>query len=292
MTSPPLGSSSLRRVPPLTDQEFSVLSSYIYEKTGIEIPVRRKYLLENRLAPRLEELGLTSFDEYTKYLRFGPGRTTELQKLCDQVTTNETSFFRDMKQLDVFRNVILKELLERRQDGQRKELRIWSAGCSSGEEPYTLAIMLHELLRMSIIGWSITITGNDISAAMIEKGRKGIYNEHSLRTTPQEVLSRYFAKEPEGYRIHPKVQKLVSLGQINLNDQTAVKRVPRSQIIFCRNVIIYFDDAMKRKIITAFHDNLLPGGYLVLGHSETIHNLSLPLRRIINPGGIVYRKDE
>ena len=292
MASPPPGLSGLRKAPPLSEQEFKELSSFIYERSGIEIPERRKYLLENRLAPRLAELNLTSFGEYAKFLRFAPGREAEQHKLFEQITTNETSFFRDLKQLEVFRDSVFKELLERRQTGPRKELRIWSAGCSSGEEPYTLAIMLHEFLRMTIIGWNITITANDISAAMVEKARKGLYSEHSLRTTPQEIISRYFTREPEGYRIHPKAQKLVSLGQINLNEPDAIKRVPRSQVIFCRNVIIYFDEAMKKRVLAAFYDNLLPGGYLVLGHSETIHNLSRSFRPIIKPRGIIYRKDE
>jgi chemotaxis protein methyltransferase CheR len=292
MTTPAPDSFSLRNAIPISDKEFSLLSSFIYEKTGIEIPIRRKYLLENRLAPRLARLKLASYAEYERYLRSDPGKDHELQRLCEQITTNETSFCRDMKQLDVFRNHVLKEMLEKQQNVPRKELRIWSAGCSSGEEPYTLAIILHETLRMAILGWNITITANDISAAMVEKGRKGLYNEHSLRTTPQDIVARYFNKEPEGYRIHPKVRKLVSLGLINLNDASELKRVPRSHIIFCRNVIIYFDEPMKKKVIAAFYDNLFPGGYLVLGHSETIHNLSCSFNPLRHPGGTVYRKEE
>ena len=180
-----------------------------------------------------------------------------MQKLFERVTTNETSFFRDQKQLDVVRDKVLPAVMERQSKGL-KEISIWCAGCSSGEEPYTLAIMLHEMLRMTIIGWRIRITANDLSPAMLAKARLGLYNDHALRTTPKDIVDRYFTKETAGYRIHPKVQKLVSFGPINLNDTLAMKRVPRSQVVFCRNVIIYFDDEMKKKVISGFYDNLQP----------------------------------
>ncbi|PTN32176.1 protein-glutamate O-methyltransferase CheR [Desulfonatronum sp. SC1] len=282
---------SLRQSTAISTQEFAELRQYIYDLSGIDIPERRKYLLENRLGPRLAELGLRSYGEYTMLLRRGPNKDEELKFFFSKITTNETSFFRDLKQLDVFEKFVLKEVLEERGNSDDKTLHIWSAGCSSGEEPYTLGIMLHEALRMSILGWKIRITANDLSPDMIAKAREGLYGEHSLRTTSQDITNRYFTKEPSGYRIHPKVKKLVSLGLINLNDKLAVKRVPRSHIIFCRNVIIYFDDAMKQKVIAGFYDNLLPGGYLVLGHSETIHKHSRAFKPLIKPGGIVYRKE-
>lgn len=282
---------NLRQSPPISAKEFSELRQYIYDLAGIDIPERRKYLLENRLGPRLLDLGLRNYGEYTMLLRRGPKKDEELQFFFSKITTNETSFFRDLKQLDVFEKHVLKDVLEARGKADDKTLHIWSAGCSSGEEPYTLGIMLHEALRMSIIGWKVRITANDLSPDMIAKARDGLYGEHALRTTPKDIVGRYFTKEASGYRIHPKVQKLVSLGLINLNDKMAMKRVPRSHIIFCRNVIIYFDDAMKQKVIAGFYDNLLPGGYLVLGHSETIHKHSRAFKPLIKPGGIVYRKD-
>lgn len=289
MPLPTLGTLSLRDTPKISDTEFKELRDYIYSLTGIDIPAERKYLLENRLGPRLKELGLKSFGDYTRHLRLGAGRDAELLQLFERVTTNETSFFRDQKQLDVVRDKVLPAVMEG-QKGGVKELSIWCAGCSSGEEPYTLGIMLHEMLRMSIIGWRIRITANDLSPAMLAKAKAGLYNDHALRTTPKDIVDRYFTKEPGGYRIHPKVQKLVQFGPINLNDTLAVKRVPRSQVVFCRNVIIYFDDEMKKKVISGFYDNLQPGGYLVLGHSESIHKISRAFTPLMQPGGIVYQK--
>lgn len=292
MTTTPFRSLSLRKTPKITDREFAEFRRFIYDTTGIDIPEKRKYLLENRLGRRLEELKLRSFGEYYKVLRFSSDKERELSYLFEKITTNETSFFRDTRQLDVFRDFVLKEWLDRQTSERKKELNIWSAGCSSGEEPYTLSMILHEVLKMSVIGWKINITANDLSPAMIAKARRGVYNEYAFKTTPKEMIDRYFSKETTGYKIHPKVQKLCNFGLINLNSQLAVKRVPKSQIIFCRNVIIYFDDEMKKRVLNAFYDNLVPGGYLVLGHSESIHKLTRAFKPVVKIGGIVYQKQD
>ncbi len=288
-----LGSTlTLRKIPKISDAEFAQLRDFIYDKTGISIPDKRKYLLENRLGTRLTELSLSSYKDYYDYLRLDPGRTKEMEALCERITTNETSFFRDIKQLTVFKDHILREVLEKQEQSGRKELNIWSAGCSSGEEPYTLAIMLHEVLGMGIIGWRIRITANDLSPAMLAKCRAGVYGDYALRTTPKGMLVKYFDAMGDGqYKIKPKVQKLVSFGPINLSDRAMVRRIPSSQIVFCRNVIIYFDDPMKKQVVGSFYDNLVPGGYLFLGHSESIHKLSTAFKPVFKPGGITYLKE-
>ena len=285
-------SLKLRQTPPLTSQEFTSLRDFIYSLTGIHIPEKRKYLLENRLGSRIKDLGLKSFAEYHRFLRSDPKRNQEIDTLCEKITTNETSFFRDTRQLQVVQDHVLRPLLNQRQKAGKKDLRIWSAGCSSGEEPYTLAMMLHEALRLSIIGWDIRITANDISRAMLTKATQGVYTSHALRTTPRDILAKYFTQEPRGNKIHPKVQKLVAFSRINLNDRAEIKKIPRSQIIFCRNVIIYFDEAMKKRVINAFYDNLLPGGILVLGHSESIHKITRAFKPVIKQGGMFYQKAE
>ncbi len=283
-------SLSLGKSVSLSQKEFNDLSGFIYSLAGIEIPRQRQYLLENRLRSRLNELSLKSFSEYYQYLLHGPDRKREVEIFCEKMTTNETSFFRDPRQLDVFRDSVLVPLLSRLKETGRKQLHIWSAGCSSGEEPYTLSIMIHELLKVSIIGWRIRITANDISSAMIQKARKGLYNEHSLRNTPKDIIARYFSKEPGGYLVHPKIKKNIVFERINLNDAGAVKRIPKSQVAFCRNVIIYFDLPMKKKVVNFFYDNLVQGGHLVLGHSESLHSVSSIFQPIRKPGGILYRR--
>jgi len=287
-----LGSSlTLRKQPKISDAEFAQLRDFIYDKTGISIPEKRKYLLENRLGTRLQELNLASFKDYYDYLRLDSKRTQEMDALCERITTNETSFFRDIKQLTMFKDHILREALEAQEKAGRKELSIWSAGCSSGEEPYTLAMLLHEVLGMAIIGWRIRITANDLSPAMLEKCRRGVYGDYALRTTPRGMITKYFDDVGGGeFQIKSKVQKLVTFGPINLSDRAQTRRVPPSQIVFCRNVIIYFDDPMKKQVISAFYDNLVPGGHLFLGHSESIHKLSTAFRPVFKPGGIAYVK--
>lgn len=283
-------SLTLRRNAKISAEEFTELRQFIYDKIGISIPERRKYLLENRLGSRLRALNLKSFKEYTNYLKKGTDRLKEMVRLCEKITTNETFLYRDTKQLAVFQDHILKEVLKKQAETGKKELHIWSAGCSSGEEPYTLAIMLHEVLGMSIIGWKIRITANDLSPAMLVKAKKGIYGEYAIRTTPPEILKKYFTQTDQGYEVIPRVKKLVSFGPINLSDVRACRRIPSSNIVFCRNVIIYFDDKMKGQVVNAFYDNLNPGGYLFLGHSESIHKLGTQFVTTIKPGGMAYAK--
>ncbi|GAB6038744.1 protein-glutamate O-methyltransferase CheR [Fundidesulfovibrio butyratiphilus] len=282
---------SLRKELKVSDSEFVQLRDFIYQHSGIYIADNRKYLLENRLANRIKELNLKSFAEYHSFLQYDAGRKQELNRLFEVVTTNETSFYRNPPQLQVFQNFVLKEVLDRQRKAGMKKLRIWSAGCSTGEEPYTLAIILHEVLRGEISSWDIKITANDLSEAVLASARRGVYSDYSLRTTPKEIVTRYFASEDGKFKVKPEVKRLVTFGQINLSDKLQLKRVERSQIVFCRNVIIYFDDDMKKNVIGAFYDNLLPGGYLLIGHSESLHNISRAFKPKHHPGAIVYLKE-
>lgn len=285
-------SSSSMRAIKVSDEEFTQLRDFIYEQCGIFIAETRKYLVENRLTNRIKELNLKNFGEYYYFLRFDPGRRAEMPKLYEVITTNETSFYRNPPQLKVFQEKVLTETLDKLRRAGTKKLRIWSAGCSTGEEPYTLAMILHEVLRNEIDTWDIKITANDLSEAVLAAARKGEYSEYALRTTPPEIIERYFIKDGPAYNVDPRLKKLISFGPTNLSDRNLLKRVERSQIVFCRNVIIYFDDDMKRQVIESFYDNLLPGGCLLIGHSESLHNISRAFKPEHNVGTIVYRKEE
>lgn len=284
-------SISLRKGVAITDEEFVQLRDFIYEKSGIFVDEKRKYLFESRFRKRLQELSLGSFGDYLKFLKFDSKRKEELVKLFELITTNETSFYRDTKQLESFQEHVLKEVLDGIRKQGKLELNIWSAGCSSGEEPYTLAILLHETLGMEISRWKIKITANDLSMAMIKKARDGLYNEYAMKTTPETIQRKYFTKEAEGWRIKPNVAQMVDFKLMNLNDTVALKRIPRSHIVFCRNVIIYFDVDMKKKVINSYYDNLLNGGYLMLGHSESLHKVSKAFKPVFHPGTIAYKKE-
>jgi len=283
---------SLRKDLKISDAEFAQLRDFIYAQSGIYVADNRKYLVENRLATRLKDLNLKSFAEYHAYLQYDAGRRQELNRLFEVITTNETSFYRNPPQLKVFQDMVLKDVLDKLKAQRQKRLRIWSAGCSTGEEPYTIAVILHEVLRAEISSWDIRITANDLSEAVLAQAREGVYSEYSLRTTPKEIVTRHFVQNGPSFKLRPEVKRLVSFGQINLSDRAQLKRVERSHIVFCRNVIIYFDDEMKKNVITAFYDNLLPGGHLLIGHSESLHNISRALRPKHYPGAIIYSKEE
>ena len=283
-------STPFRKELKITDEEFVQIRDFIYQQCGIYIAENRKYLVENRLSNRVRELNLKSYGEYYNFLRYDAGRKQEMPKLYEVMTTNETSFYRNPPQLAVFQNKVLKDLVERCKQESRKKIRIWSAGCSTGEEPYTLAIILHEVLGAEIGSWDIKITANDLSDAVLASARRGVYGEYALRTTPKEIVKKYFIPEGGNFKIQPKLKQLVSFGQINLSDKVQLSRVEKSHIVFCRNVIIYFDDNMKRKVINAFYDNLLPDGCLLIGHSESLHNISRAFKPEHHTGTIVYRK--
>ena len=276
----------------ISDEEFVQLRDFIYDNSGIFVTESRKYLVKNRLANRLRELNLKSFGEYYYYLRFDANKRTELSRLFEVITTNETSFYRNPPQLQIFHEKILKEELDRRRTAGKKKLHIWSAGCSTGEEPYTLAIILHEVLKQEIASWDIRITANDLSQAVLESANRGLYSSYTLRTTPQAIIAKYFTKKDNAYQVDPKLKKIISFENINLSDKRMLTRVEKSNFIFCRNVIIYFDDAMKRQILNSFYDNLLPGGSLLIGHSESLHNISRAFKPEHLAGAIVYRKQE
>ena len=286
----PSPASPLSKAFRISNEEFLQLRDFIYEQCGIFIAENRKYLVENRLSNRLKDLNLKSFGEYYYFLRYDASKRTELNRLFEVVTTNETSFFRNVPQLDVFRDQVLKKILASQRAAGQKKLRIWSAGCSTGDEPYTLSIIIHEVLGAEIGAWDIKITANDLSEAVLASARQGLYTEYSLRTTPKEIIAKYFTQEGTQFRVNANIKKLVQFGQINLNDTMQLKRVERSHIVFCRNVIIYFDDAMKKHVINAFYDNLLPGGYLIIGHSESLHNISRAFRPEHYTGAIIYSK--
>ncbi|WP_456324995.1 CheR family methyltransferase [Desulfonauticus submarinus] len=282
----------LRKNIKISDEEFSKLRDFIYAQTGIYIGNDRKYLLENRLVTRLRDLNLNTFGEYYCFLRYDPSRQEELNRLFDVITTNETSFFRNPPQLKVFQDIILKEVIESKRKQKDKSIHIWSAGCSTGEEPYTISIILHEVLKSEIDLWKIKITANDLSSSVLKDAKRGIYSPYSLRTTPPKILQRYFKQVGnDKYQIIPKVAKLVDFVQLNLNDRFQIKRIPKSQVVFCRNVIIYFSDEVKKSVVSSFYDNLVPGGYLFLGHSETLHNISKSFKPILHVGNIVYKKE-
>ncbi len=272
----------------ISSAEFTQLREFLYEQSGIYVTDSRKYLFENRLTPRLRELNLNSYSEYLKYLKTKDSAKVELNKFYEQMTTNETSFFRNIPQLETVQKEIFEKIIE--QNKTKRKIRIWSAGCSSGEEPYTFAIMLSEMLKSNLSAWDIKITANDLSPAMLKVAEEGIYGDYALRTTPKEYIKTYFTEKDNMFHIKPNLKKLIKFGQINLNDASMTSKVEKSQVVFCRNVIIYFDDDVRANVVNAFYNNLEDDGTLVIGHSETLQNVADQFKMIHYKGTSIYHK--
>lgn len=276
------------QITPLPDDVFRLLRDLVHDYCGIYFDDGSKFLLQRRLARRLEQRQLKSFEEYYHFLRYDRKRDDELAVLVDNLTTNETYFFRESSQLRAFSEEILPELRERLAD--RKRLRIWSAGCSTGEEPYTIAILLLESGNWWR-DWDVDILGSDINQRVLHTARKGVYKKNSHRATPPEMLARYFIEEGKGdYRIIDRVKELVSFSYVNLLDPYKTSLIRDLDVIFCRNVIIYFDREAKRKVIETYHDKLRDGGYLLLGHSESLINISTAFDLRTLKYDMVYQK--
>ena len=272
---------------PLPDDVFRLLRDFVHDYCGIYFDDGSKFLVERRLSRRLAQHRLKSFEEYYHFLRYDRKREEELTMLVDNLTTNETYFFRESSQLKAFSDEILPELRQTLAD--RKVLRIWSAGCSTGEEPYTIAMLLFENGDWWR-DWQVEILGSDINQRVLHTARKGVYKKNSHRATSPEMLKKYFVEEKGDYRIVDKVKELVSFSSLNLLDPHKTSLISNMDIIFCRNVIIYFDKEAKKKVMESFYQKLREGGYLLLGHSESLINISnaFALRTLKND--MVYQK--
>ena len=273
---------------PLPDDVFRLLRDFIHGYCGIFFDDGSKFLLERRLARRLELHRLKSFEEYYHFLRYDRKREEELVALIDNLTTNETYFFRETPQLRAFSEEILPELRGRL--AGRKSLRIWSAGCSTGEEPYTIAILLLESGDWWR-DWQVEIIGSDINQRVLHTARKGVYKKGAHRATDPGMLAKYFITDEKGdYRIIDRVKELVSFSYVNLLDPHKTSLIGSVDVVFCRNVIIYFDREAKKKVIESFYHKLRDGGYLLLGHSESLINISNAFELRTLKHDMVYQK--
>lgn len=272
----------------MTDAQFAKLRKVIYDRAGIHFPDEKKYVLESRLCRRLSELEITDYETYISFLTMGPYQSDEFQEMFNKITINETSFFRNEPQLDVFEKQVLPELLEARK--ATKRLRIWSAACSSGEEPFTLAMLVHRTLGIRLSDWRVEILGTDISEKALSTGLSGKYTDYAVRTTSALNKQRYFKQEGAFWVLDPTIKSMVTFEVHNLKDRLAAKRHGIWDVIFCRNVMIYFDGEMKTQVIRTFGDQLQSDGYLFIGHSETLRGLDVPFEQTPVPQAFAYRK--
>lgn len=254
-------------------EEFHLFRDFVYQHCGLHFNEDSKYLLEKRLGKRLQHHNLKNFKDYYYLLRYSPAKEQELTEVVDLLTTNETYFFREDFQLRTFSEEILPELRERKEKAGIRQLRIWSAGCSSGEEPYTIAMLL--LDQPWLRNWRIEVIGTDISQRVLQMARQGSYSESAFRATDAACRQRFFTTEPDGRaRVRDEVRSLVTVSHLNLFDTDRVALLGRMDLIFCRNVIIYFDKDTQRELFKRIAPLQRPGDLLFLGHSESLFKVS------------------
>ena len=268
--------------PVLPDLVFKQVRDFIYEKCGIYISDAKKYLVEKKLDVRLQERNLNTFEDYLSLLKYS-NNGDELGRLFDAITTNETYFFREPQQLAVCVDNIVPLIMEQKKS---KDIKIWSAACSTGEEAYTLVMMLLEKRICS----RIDVVASDISNEVLESAKKAVYGSYSMRNVPEPYLKKYFRSNGWTHELDGAVKNLVRYMNINLIDPGKMHTVQGIDVIFCRNVLIYFDDKAKQKAVSLLYDSLRPGGFLLVGSSESLHSVTRAFKPIVFNKVVVYQR--
>jgi chemotaxis protein methyltransferase CheR len=273
----------------LSTADLNRLCSLVYEQCGINLSSDKKVMLEVRLKKRLRSLDLSSYSEYCEYLFSRHGLDAEITHLIDAVTTNKTDFFRESAHFDFLAAQALPEFSARYPNG-RKAL-VWSAGCSTGEEAYTLAIVLNEYAE-SHPGFRFNVLATDISSSVLAKAKKGVFNAEVVGPVPQQLRKKYFmrSRDPDCnlLRVVPELRELIEFRRLNLMDAN-LGLAELAEFIFCRNVVIYFDRPTQGRLFEKLARQLAPQGYLFIGHSETLHGMNLPLAPV---APALYRKTD
>lgn len=266
----------------LSKRNFDLLSKYIYDYSGIKMPHNKLTMLEGRLRRRLRITGLPTFDSYCDYLFKHSGLASESVFLIDAVTTNKTDFFREPKHFEYMVQKALPDIL--RSYGDRR-IRTWSSACSTGAEPYTMAMVLSEYLAANASERDYFVLATDLSTDVLQKAQRGIYQSDLLQPVPADMMRKYVMRAADNrrqeMRIVPKLRSRVGFARLNLMDDTYPVG-EAMHLIFCRNVLIYFDKPTQQHVLTRLCNNLLPGGYMFIGHSETVTGFDLPIKQVAN----------
>jgi chemotaxis protein methyltransferase CheR len=254
----------------LSDELFYKFNKLIYRKTGINYEYNKKYFVQKRIEKRAEILEMDSLSEYYIMLKFADD-PKEFDQLVNDLTVNETYFFRDYPQLRNFAEDILP--LFEKENESTKKIKIWCAACSTGEEPYTLSIILQEMLD-KYEKWEVQILASDINTEVLQHARIGLYENRSVKDVPPEYLDKYFTRRNDKHLINLNVRKPITFKRINLMDKNAMSNIVGCDFIFCRNCLIYFDDESRKDVLSSFYNSLNPGGFIFLGHSESVGRIS------------------
>lgn len=265
------------------------LRDFIYKTAGIYQPDHKFRFLRERCGRRMASLKLEGFRQYYEYLN-GPSRMVEVPQLLNEITVGETCFFRNPPQLDALRKIALPKVLQAREKLVVRKLRLWSAGCSTGEEPYTLAMMLLEDPLLQSRGYDFEIMATDLNERSLVNCQQGLYDNYAVRNTPAEYLKKYFKPVENRYEIADTVKAKVKFQRVNLLEDARMLFLKSMDVVFCCNVLIYFDNASKQRVISHFFNNLLEHGYLFLGHAESLYGVSDAFQLVHFPSATGYIK--
>ena len=277
-------------MPDLSVEQFQSLSHLIYQKLGLHFDDKKIYFLKTRVAKRMTALGLSDPREYMFKLGYADPQGEEMQALANLVTTNETYMFREYEQLQAFANHCLPQVLSAKQARGEKTLRIWSAGCSSGEEPYTLAMIVQEVFPQAQ-SWDCEIVATDIDENMLRKVVGARYGSRSVNEVPDEYRGKYLTQDGDEYIVRRRTAALVQPIHLNLHDRMAMRAMRGFDFVFCRNVLIYFDDASRKAAVDQFYNALNRGGYIFLGHSESVGRVTTAFTLKRFESHLVYVKE-
>ncbi|AFH50257.1 Chemotaxis protein methyltransferase CheR [Ignavibacterium album JCM 16511] len=275
----------------MSNELFSQWRGFIYEKTGIYFQDNKKYLLESRLMKRLLHLKMNSYQDYLNFIRNTAQGNYELRYLYDAITINETFFFRNQAQLDALVLKVIPELISEKRNSNQNKIKIWSAAVSSGEEAYSIAMMINDFVAQKYPDFEFELLGTDISNTALEAAVKGVYGEYSIRNVPIQFLKRYFRKTDNYYEISPIIKGMVDFRYLNLYEDIGIIGLGNVDVIFCANVLIYFDQNSKIKVINNLYRTLNKNGYLFIGYSESLHGISKAFKLVSFPKTVGYKKE-
>lgn len=262
----------------------------IYQVSGIYQAENKFYLLVSRASRRMKVVGARTPREYLDFLTARPNRESEMRNLLNEITIGETSLFRSMPQIDALRRVVIPALAQAKRKSSFTKLRFWSAGCSTGEEPYTLAMILCEETESVLKGWTFEIMATDLNDRSVAKAQEGVYNDYAVRNVPPEFMRKYFTRVGSEYRVNDTVRRFVTFSRLNMLDDSKMLFMRGMDAVFCCNVLIYFDGKSKTRTVQHFFNALLPNGYFFLGHSESLYGINEKFRLVHFPGATAYWK--
>jgi chemotaxis protein methyltransferase CheR len=275
----------------LTDAEFTGLKDFIYKKTGILFTERNRFLLDARIREILHQTGCKDALTYLRSLSDPGANPVEVSRLINKVTITETSFFRDPHQITAMARNVIPEIAKRHEQLGARLLTIWSAGSSSGEEAYTLAILLAEHFKADLPKWNITIFATDINDEALQVCKAGVYKSYTLRNAPPAIRDKYFQAMPDDrYAVREDLKRLVMPQKLNLMDYSGSKRYTGADLILLRNVMIYFEAGAKAQVLHMCYENLRENGYLFLGQSETAFGISHAFKLVTFVNAFAYKK--